>query len=183
MADRIQLNEPGRPAWYRRSKGEIVAGTGIIELTKGYVAEVDAQFVEAVCRFGWCYSHGYAERGKGRFQGPKIYLHHFILDLAGVSRSHGHVDHINRNPLDNRLTNLRVTTRSVNQCNRGLQSNNTSGHRGVYLVRGKYSARLKRNGVTHHLGVYATVEEAALVYDLAALAHTCLSAADQQRAS
>lgn len=43
------------------------------------------------------------------------------------------IDHINRIKTDNRLSNLREATRSINCRNRGLLRNNTSGVSGVYL--------------------------------------------------
>lgn len=40
-------------------------------------------------------------------------------------------DHINQNPLDNRKANLRIVTNSKNLFNRGKNTNNTSGFKGV----------------------------------------------------
>ena len=37
------------------------------------------------------------------------------------------IDHINRNPFDNRFCNLREATHSQNQHNRSMQANNTTG--------------------------------------------------------
>ena len=41
------------------------------------------------------------------------------------------IDHIDGNPINNRIDNLRAVTRSENQKNRCLQKNNTSGILGV----------------------------------------------------
>ena len=41
------------------------------------------------------------------------------------------IDHINRNPDDNRICNLRLATNSQNQQNTGIRKNNKSGAKGV----------------------------------------------------
>lgn len=74
------------------------------------------------------------------------------------------IDHINRNPLDDRLSNLRLVTNEVNSWNKGLNSNNTSGAKGVYLnSRGKYIANIHIKGKTKYLGTFSTLEEAVSV--------------------
>jgi hypothetical protein len=81
------------------------------------------------------------------------------------------IDHRNLNGLDNRKSNLRLCTNQQNCANRGKQSNNTSGYKGVYLLaKGKakpWHARVgsrKENGILHG-GYFATAEEAARKYD------------------
>lgn len=59
----------------------------------------------------------------------RISLHQFILDNKDATKV---IDHINRNPLDNRKTNLRITTRSVNSTNAKERTESKSGIRGVY---------------------------------------------------
>lgn len=56
------------------------------------------------------------------------------------------LDHINGNPLDNRICNLREATRSQNNWNAGLAKHNTSGVKGVCW-------RMDRNRWLAHLTV------------------------------
>lgn len=78
------------------------------------------------------------------------------------------VDHINGNPLDNRLSNLRMATRSQNMANSSGKTGNQ--YKGVYFVAsGQYKAVITVNYRQEHLGTYNTAEEAALVYNEAAI--------------
>jgi hypothetical protein len=73
------------------------------------------------------------------------------------------VDHINQVKDDNRWGNLRPATRQQNQGNKGLQRNNSSGHRGVSWDKrqGKWVAQGGRSGGRIHLGRFDSLEEAA----------------------
>lgn len=69
----------------------------------------------------------------------KAYLIHRIiwfLKYGEVSDSKI-IDHIDGNPLNNKLSNLRLTTQIVNNRNHSMQKNNSSGKTGVHLD-GKY---------------------------------------------
>jgi hypothetical protein len=103
----------------------------------------------------------YAHR-KPRREG-KLYLHRLIMRPApGLV-----VDHIDRNGLNNTRANLRVVPQEVNQWNRG--GHGASAFKGIYPKRGKWSAAIKQNDESYALGVFDTEEEAALVFDAAAL--------------
>ncbi|MBZ9922276.1 HNH endonuclease [Mesorhizobium sp. BR1-1-7] len=80
------------------------------------------------------------------------------------------VDHENRIRDDNRLLNLRAATRSQNNTNTRVYSNNTSGFRGVSRrsSRNKWSAHIRHAGKTLHLGNFNCITAAALAYDAAA---------------
>jgi hypothetical protein len=75
-----------------------------------------------------------------------------------------------RNRTDNRRNNLRVVTRQINALNTGIRSNNTSGYKGVSYnkVAHKFGARITRNGINRHLGLFDTPEKAYQAYLTAA---------------
>lgn len=68
----------------------------------------------------------------------------------------GDVDHANGDRSDNRISNLRETTRAGNATNRARSSANTSGATGVvWLKRARrWKAQIKINGKTRHLGQF-----------------------------
>lgn len=76
------------------------------------------------------------------------------------------IDHISGRKHDNSIGNLRPATRSENMLNVHIQSNNTSGFKGVHWHRGKtkWQAMAGLNGVRHHLGYFPTAEQASEAY-------------------
>lgn len=94
-------------------------------------------------------------------------MHREILEIP----KNMDTDHINGNGLDNRKENLRACTNSQNQANRGMPINNTSGYKGVcwYKANRKWQAQIKINKKQIYLGRYSTKEQAALIYNEAAL--------------
>ena len=72
------------------------------------------------------------------------------------------IDHINRNRSDNRIANLRDVSHKQNQQNRSTNSDNTSGHPGVYWhkQKSKWRAQIKHNYKLIHLGYFDDLEEA-----------------------
>lgn len=85
----------------------------------------------------------------------------------------GEVDHINMDKSDNRWANLRNATRTFNNANKGVQSNNTSGFKGVYwsTQKKKWGAKVVRDRHQYHVGFYAYKEDAAEAYFEAAKIH------------
>ncbi len=73
------------------------------------------------------------------------------------------IDHEDLDRSNNIFLNLREATRSQNGQNRRMQSNNTSGYKGVYPSGKKFLGRIKNNsGKTVYLGTFKTAEEASL---------------------
>jgi hypothetical protein len=92
------------------------------------------------------------------FNSKIVLLHRLLLDFPN-----GLVcDHKNRDPLDNRLNNLRAVTRAQNNQNRNLQANNKSGVRGVYWAKqiNKWVIYLQIDKKRKYFGSYSTIEEA-----------------------
>jgi hypothetical protein len=72
------------------------------------------------------------------------------------------IDHINRNPLDNRIENLRWCSYSQNGHNT-IQIQK-SGFSGAYIHRNKYRSHIYHLGKKYELGVFNTAEEAHEAY-------------------
>jgi hypothetical protein len=76
------------------------------------------------------------------------------------------LDHINGNPSDNSVANLRLATAFQNQCNRSVAFSNTSGLKGVsYQTQTKkWRAQIKVNGKGKYLGSFSDPQDAHKAY-------------------
>lgn len=85
-----------------------------------------------------------------------LWHHGYLPDL---------VDHIDQNPRNNKIDNLRAADKSSNAYNSKLNKRNKSGVRGVSWdkTRQRWVARFKKDGKYLCLGYFDTVEEAAAV--------------------
>ena len=101
-------------------------------------------------------SHGYAQCWDGE---RMTLLHREILDLTTGDALIG--DHKDGNRFDCRRSNLRVVDASGSSQN--VKGRASSGYRNVYRMRGRWQAKVKFQGKTHHLGTYDTPEEANVV--------------------
>lgn len=116
-----------------RVKAGDAAGT---KHNKGYLSvEVDGT-AYLVHRVIWCMVHG---------QWPSTFIDHEDLDRV-----------------NNRLHNLRLATRTGNNCNQALRSDSTSGVKGVSWHQriGKWQARVQVDGVRTSLGYFDDIVEA-----------------------
>ena len=91
-------------------------------------------------------------------------IHRLIM---GVTDPKIIVDHVNRDPLDNRKLNLRLCTVAENNRNsRPSSTRNTSGFKGVSRTMSKkWVARIQYNGKDMHVGTFTTPQAAAEAYD------------------
>lgn len=111
-------------------------------------------------KVGWVNGEGYLKlqvNGKQRaYQNVCWFLYYGVWPR-------GLVDHINRDPGDNRISNLRLATPNQNTVNRSYSSIGSSNYRGVYkndagnwrvICCGKY------------LGTFRSKHEAAMIYNI-----------------
>lgn len=89
-----------------------------------------------------------------------------IFALANGRWPQDTIDHINGISTDDRLCNLREATITENAWNHKFRARRIDLPMGVRLVvsSGRYQARIACNKRMHHLGCYATPEEASAVY-------------------
>jgi hypothetical protein len=135
------------------------------------IDDIDAHLAE----YRWCLSDGYAVRRKRLPDGSSrnVKLHREVLGLdPGDPRP---VDHRNRDRLDCRRQNLRLTTPRANARNRGLRADNTTGLKGVSPSPDRPGWFHAQIGWSEHgarrkqaLGDWPTRELAGYAYDLRA---------------
>ena len=78
------------------------------------------------------------------------------------------IDHIDRNPANNRIENLREATISQNAWNAAKNSRNTSGYKNVLFrkARNKWTCRFKVNEKHIMRGSFNTAEEASVYAEI-----------------
>lgn len=102
--------------------------------------------------------HGYR---MVKFSWGKVGVHRIIFIMH-----HGflpeEVDHINGDPLDNRIENLRAATHAENLRNMKTPSSNTSGRNGVswHKATRKWAVGIRHNGKWMHLGTFNDYSDA-----------------------
>lgn len=97
-----------------------------------------------------------------RLKKKQYFAHHVAWFLYFGYWPTDTIDHINGNPLDNRIENLRIVNHKINMQNRRcLSARNCSGFSGVFKMKnGKYKASISINNTTKYLGHYDNFEEA-----------------------
>lgn len=112
------------------------------------------------CRAGYQHGQGYIALGINN----KLYLAHRIAWLLTHKEWPSEIiDHVNGCRHDNRLTNLRAVSHSINSRNSVQQRRNTSGVTGVswHKKAQKWYAEVHVNKQKHYLGLFARIADAA----------------------
>ncbi len=142
-----------------------------LELANGLICKYDEQDEEAVRRYHWSPRRGkrtfYAwtrppELRRGPDHRPSVVMHRYLLHPPPEMT----IDHINRNGLDNRRSNMRLATVQENCWNR-KQANHSTGFIGVTWLKPQriYQAKIRQDGKCYSLGCFKDPVKAAHAYD------------------
>jgi len=121
---------PTRRTTRTRNRFVVFRGTTLMNIynSEGWVVMqsiVDEEDVFILSRHKWHRSNdGYV---KAKINGITTGIGRYLLNAPPGLQ----VDHINRKPLDNRRSNLRLVTPRENRLNQGMRINNKSGYTGV----------------------------------------------------
>lgn len=129
-----------------------------IKLTQNRYALVDDEDFDYLNQFKWfVQSNGYAARDiGGRKDKQRVLMHR----LVNQTPDNLYTDHINRDRLDNRRSNLRAVTQSINGHNCKLSKNNKSGYNGIHWYKNRWVAGIKVAYKDIYLGRYEKLEDA-----------------------
>ena len=125
--------------------------------------QVDDCFAEEVKRWKWF------EQGRGYLmrwtpEGERELLHRYIWKLSGRDPVKM-LDHVNGDPLDNRLENLRPATSLLNTKNKRIRRKTVLPQGVKVISSGRFSSSVTHRRKRHHLGTYDTPEEASAAYE------------------
>lgn len=96
------------------------------------------------------------------YKNKKLYLHRYIMGMP----DNVIIDHIDRNPLNNVKSNLRIATARQNAKNTDFKINSKYGLKGITKVGKSFGAQIQISNKHFNLGHFSTAEDAARVYDI-----------------
>ena len=109
----------------------------------------------------------FGQYGRIQIDGVRYKLHRLAYLFVNGAWPSGEIDHINGEPSDNRIVNLRDVPHAINvQNKRKAFSSSKSGLLGAYLApkTGRWLAAMRSGGRTIHIGSFSSAEEAHSAY-------------------
>lgn len=99
---------------------------------------------------------------RGHVRGNMLYAHRIAWAMIYGDWPAGEIDHINGDPADNKICNLRSVTKSQNMRNQKRHKSNTSGATGVHWNkhRRRWVARILHEKKIKHVGSFHKLEDA-----------------------
>ena len=93
----------------------------------------------------------------------KAYFAHRLIYMMHYGQVPKILDHTDRNPLNNKIENLRPANKAQNNSNCKIRKDNSSGVKGVNFHKGKWNVRVSVDGKRKNVGSYDDFELAELV--------------------
>lgn len=115
---------------------------------------------------GWVDRHGYRCTRMGKHL---VRNHHIVWYLHSRKWPESSIDHINNDPSDNHIENLRLATQKQNSRNQKLQKRRQGEFKGVYRYsdNSKWYVKVKHNRKNvGGLGSYSSKLEAGMIYNI-----------------
>lgn len=134
-----------------------------IPLTKGYVAVIDKIDIDRVSKHKWCASvqpDGKRVYAYSWMDGKNVAMHRFIL---GADLKTSHIDHKDRDTLNNRRSNLRPCDARQNRVNTPPENGKLKGVR--LSVEKNWQVHASKDGKKISLGTYKDRNDAIRVYN------------------
>lgn len=129
----------------------------MILYTKSHMVpfQIDDSQHERVLKYTWHFQR-YIRAG---INGKIVRLHNFLFGKVPEGLEW---DHIDRDPLNNKRSNLRLVRHSENMRNKKVPKNNKSGTKGVHWEKsyGNWRAMIKKDGKMYHIGCYKNLDDA-----------------------
>jgi hypothetical protein len=127
---------------------------------KNIFAQIDIKNYNKVKNFCWRGNNKNYISTNIRINGEKrvVHIHNLIMDNNLKNMV---VDHIDRNPLNNKLSNLRMVTLSENSRNKPLPKINKTGYRNILFSKNKkLIVSYAYQKVHYYVGSFNTIEQA-----------------------
>ena len=132
---------------------------GLGYTNNGGVYYFDLEDYDKIKEYCWGLHYGYIKARDVNLK-KHISIHRIVMNCDDKSKQ---IDHINRNPMDNRKCNLRICTNAENSRNKNVKIGNNTGFTGVSKrENGTYRVRIRKDGRELTIGHYLDIKEAII---------------------
>lgn len=153
---------------YKEVQDYVINDNGVTVFTRDMQSNINGEFyidlvdLEEVLKNAWRMNAlGYIQSNRTRTNEKPITIHRLIMNASDDEI----VDHIDRNPSNNKRNNLRIVTQYENMMNSSVSKVNKSGYKGVFYNKttDRWDVRITVRGKKINLGSYKIKDDAIKV--------------------